>query len=454
MHIPPQLRALPEKIIDALTGPRGEGVMLTDDKPPLAGTAIIVLIAGLFLVFLLWSGFTQLDEVTRGEGKVIPSSKTQIIQAAEAGVVLEIPVQRGQRVAKGEVVMRIDDSANAQSLAEAEATARALQAQIARLRLEQAGGYDAAYSCPQEIAVAAADVCANEEQLFRSRIESFKNREQVFVERVEQRQRELNEAKAGVEKAQQSLALAQREAGLLAPLARSGVVSQTELLQAQRAVNDYQGQVSSGAEMIARIEAGLREANLQLADQRLAFQQDAGKELTDRLAQLSVVEQTLRGTADRVSRKDIRSPVDGEVNEIVFTTIGGFVNRGDRVMDIVPLDDKLLIEARVRPADIGFLQLGMPANVKITAYDFSVYGGLNGTVEHIAADSILDPVSKEPFYTVLVRTEKAYLTSNGIDHKISPGMIASAEILTGKKSVLTYLLKPINRALGEAGNER
>jgi adhesin transport system membrane fusion protein len=252
----------------------------------------------------------------------------------------------------------------------------------------------------------------------------------------------------------ESLQLAQQELNMIKPLVEKKVVADIELIRARRTVADLDGQLKSTTEVKARIEAGLREAELQINEQTLIFRQTALSEMTDKRAELSVVQETIRGAAERLRRTDIRSPVDGVVNEIVVTTQGAFVNAGDRVVSIVPVEDTLLVEARIRPSDIAFIHPGQPSVVKVTAFDFSIFGGLEGTVETVSADTIVDPVTKDPYYTVIIRTNDTALKSARGINEIIPGMICNVDIMTGRKTVMQYLMKPINKAREQALRER
>jgi adhesin transport system membrane fusion protein len=297
-------------------------------------------------------------------------------------------------------------------------------------------------------------VCASESGLLGIRRDNLDKRLQVQRQRVEQREREIAETQTNTVRLQEGLKLAERELAIVAPMASRNLVAQTELIRAQRQVVDLRGQLATAAETLARLQSALREAHLQVEEQVLQFQREASGELTTRRSELSVLTETLRGAAERVRRTDIRSPVDGIVNALPLTTLGAFVNAGDRVVEIVPVADELLVEARVKPADIAFLTPGQKALVKITAYDFTQYGGLTGVVEQVSADSLFDPNQKEAFYTVIVRTQEASLSRHGKVFPIIPGMICDVDIITGSKSILTYLLKPVNRARQEALRER
>jgi adhesin transport system membrane fusion protein len=226
------------------------------------------------------------------------------------------------------------------------------------------------------------------------------------------------------------------------------------MLKLQREVADLKGQIATAAQTIPRLESAITEAERQIEEQVLTFRQNARAELNQKAAELAVTTETMKSATDKVARSDLRAPVDGIVNRLHVTTVGGVVKAGEDLVEIVPLEDTLLVEARVRPADIAFIHPNQDAVVKITAYDFSIYGGLPGKVERISADTVFDEESRERFYTVTVRTDKASLGKGNVDLPIIPGMVASVDILTGKKSVLDYLLKPILKARYEALRER
>jgi adhesin transport system membrane fusion protein len=271
---------------------------------------------------------------------------------------------------------------------------------------------------------------------------------------VEQRRRELGEAQATVSSLVSSVALAQRQVEMIEPLARKNIVPQTELLSARRELVDLQGRLAAAREGVSRTSAGVREAMAQAAEAGFQFRQDALNERSQLQTKIAVNSESLRGAAGRVQRAELRSPVDGVVNDVQVTTVGGFVQAGQKIMQVVPLGDKLLVEARVKPSDIAFIKVNDRANVKVTAYDFSVYGGLTGRVVQISADSIYDEVAKEAYFSVVVETDRAYLLSGQRRLPITPGMICDVEIITGRKSILSYLMKPISKARAEALSER
>jgi len=431
----------------------GKLAFRTGDRPPKLASQAIRLIGAFLIAGLVWANFSHVEEITRGSGRVIPSARTQVVQSAEAGVVRDIFVRQGQHVRQGELIIRLDDTPNAAKAGEAEAQGRALRVQILRLEAETAGP-DTPFECPKDIEAAAPSICLNERKLLAARQENVRARIDGFKERLEQRKRELGEITAQSQRFTESLLLADKELSIIAPMASRNLVSQLELLRAQRQVVELKGQLSAAKETSAKLEAALREAGSQLSEQISQFRREALAELTARRAEWSVVQETLRGAEERVRRTDVRSPVDGVVNALAVNTVGAYVSPGDRLLDIVPSDGKLLIEARVKPSDIAFIAAGQKALIKISAYDFYQYGGLNGVVEQVSADSIYDSNSKETFYVVLVRSDETSLKMGKGTHAIIPGMTADVDIVTGEKTILTYLLKPINRARHEALTER
>lgn len=424
------------------------------ERPPLFARLALAVIILLIGSFVAWSAVTEIDEITRGDGKVIPVSKTQIVQSTEPGVVQEIAVQVGQVVSKGDLIIRLDDTSTTASLGESVARSRALQTQIARLEIEMAGDLKSDLHCPEAIAKTSPQICENENQLLRARRDNFRNKLSVLEERRQQRMKELDEAHANISRLEENLKIAQREEDLIAPMAKRKLVAQTDLIRVQKELTEVTGQLQLAKESIDRIKAAISEASLQVDELGLQLQQEALAEKTEALSELSVIEETIRGASDRVARTDIRSPVDGVINTLDVNTIGAYVQPGSVIGGVVPTSETLLVEARVSPRDIAFVRPGQPALVKISAYDFSIYGGIEGEVSNITADSLVDQNTGETFYQVRVKTAKSELVKDGRTYAIIPGMIASVDIMTGHKTILHYLLKPINKAKDEALRER
>lgn len=397
-------------------------------------------------LLILWAAIAPVDEITRGMGKVIPSSKVQVVQAADASVVREILVRQGQLVKQGQLLVRLDDSQSASALGQLQAESERLSARAERLQQEGTG--QGSGGC------AAGSACAEEQVLSQVRRSAAASKQSALASAVEQRRRDLQEGQATANALENSLRLAQDQVNMLSPLAAKGIVPKTELITAQREVVDLQGRLAAARQGMGRASAAISEAQAQLSEARLDFRQQALNERSEVATKLAVNEQTIKGASARLQRNELRAPVTGLVNDVRVTTVGGFVNPGESVMQVVPVGDKLLVEARVSPKDIAFLKIGDRANVKVTAYDFSIYGGLPGRVRTISADSIYDEAEKQAYYTVLVETDRAFLVKNGRKLPIMPGMICDVEIITGSKSVLAYLLKPVLRAFDEALTER
>lgn len=425
------------------------------ERPPLAARLTVAVVVLLIGSFVAWAAFAYVDEIARGDGKVIPVSKTQVIQSSEAGVVQEIAVRVGQVISQGDLLLRLDNTGTAASLGESQAKAHALRAKVARLDLELAGDRTSEQACPADLASAAPAPCANESALLLARRANLDNRRAVLEQRTMQRELELQEAQANIAQLTDVIAAMTKERDAIEPLVRRQLHAETNLLRLERELAQQRGQLTVASAGVARLEAAIDEARIQVRELASQFRQEVNDEKTATLSELAVLEETIRGASDRVRRTDIRSPVDGIINTLDVNTIGAYVQPGAVVAGVVPTSDTLLVEARISPRDVAFVQRGQPALVKITAYDFAIYGGLDGKVANISADSLVDQESGTTYYQVLVETDAAAITTrDGRQHAIMPGMVASVEIMTGSKTVLDYLLKPINRARSEAMTER
>ncbi|WP_030539130.1 HlyD family type I secretion periplasmic adaptor subunit [Sphingobium sp. DC-2] len=407
---------------------------------------VILYSGGGMVAFLLWASLAPVDEVTHGQGRVIPSSKAQVIQSAEPATIEEILVRSGQKVGKGQLLVRLDDALLASELGQLQAETRSLTARAGRLEQEGTGtGAVCATGGPE---------CQQEQALAAVRQSALRSKQDALSAQVDQRRRELGEAQATIDSLTGSVQLARQRVGMLEPLAAKAIIPQTELLDARRDLVDAQGRLNAAQQQASRASAAIREAQAQLSEAHYQFRQDALNERSQLEAKIAVNSESLRGAKGRAQRAEIRSPVDGVVNDVQVTTIGGFVTAGQKIMQIVPIGDKLLVEARVKPNDIAFIKTGDRAVVKVTAYDFSIYGGLTGTVQQVSADSVYDEATREAYFTVVVETDRAWLGSGTRKLPITPGMVCDVEILTGQKSVLAYLLKPIIKAREEALRER
>jgi membrane fusion protein, adhesin transport system len=420
-------------------------------RPRIFAHILLLVIASFFGIAFAWASWASLDEVTRGDGRVIPSSQVQVVQNLEGGIVAAMLVREGEIVERGQVLLRIDNVRAASDYRESRKRYLALLGSLARLRAEVTGSDQLAFA--DEVLSEAAEVVSNESALFQARKVALRNEVSVLESQVEQRDQELAELRHRLAQLERSLALAREELAMTEPLAARGVVSKVEALRLRRQVNDLEGELDAVRLSIPRIESARREGLQRIEERTSTFHATSQRELTAVQAEVEALREAIAAEEDRVQRTGVRSPVRGTVKQVMVHTVGGVVQPGADLVEIVPLEDTLLIEAQVRPADIAFLRPGQPAVVKITAYDFAIYGGLAATVEDISADTIVDERG-ERFYRIRVRTEEAVLERAGEPLPIIPGMTAQVDILTGEKTVLDYLLKPILRARDHAMRER
>jgi len=419
---------------------------------PLQSHLILWISTAFVALALLWAGFASLDEVTRGEGKTIPSSQVQVVQNLEGGIVSEILVQEGQLVGKDQVLLQLDQVRFASSFKEAKLKSYELLANTARLNAEING---TPLAIPEEVLKNAPQIAENVRQLLASRQNEIKSNTDIFAEQVRQKEQEIIEIQSKSEQLARSSKLLQDEVKMSEPLVADGAMSQVELLRLQRAANDLKGDLNSANLAVPRLRSSLDEARNKLAEIKIRFKTEALKELNEVKAELDRTSESAVALEDRVSRTRVLSPVKGTVKRIKVATVGGVIQPGMDLLEIVPLEDQLLIEAKIRPADIAFLRPGQKAVVKLSAYDFSIYGGLDAALEHISADSMPgDKKDEDSYYLIRLRTAKNYLEKGGKRLEIIAGMTAEVDILTGKKTVLDYLLKPILKARDRALRER
>ena len=419
-------------------------------RPSGLGHILLFAVLAFVVVFVVWASRATLDEVTRGEGRVIPSRQVQIVQNLEGGIVAAILVREGEVVEVDQVVMRIDNIRAASDYREKRARYLALLAASARLVAEVE---ESSLDFAPEVLAEARDMATNEQALFASRQDKLQGEVGILRRQTEQREQELRELKTKLGQIERSVALANEELRITEPLAQQRVVPKSDFLKLQREVNDLRGELEQVRLSVPRVEASIRESNQRVASALSTFRSDAQKDLNAVRAELAGLREVIAAGEDRVRRTEVRSPVRGTIKQLKVNTIGGVVQPGADLVEIVPLEDNLLVEAQVRPADIAFLRPGLPATVKITAYDFAIYGGLKGVVEDISADSIFNEKG-ESFYRVRVRTEESQLGTPDRPLQIIPGMTAQVDVLTGHRTVLQYLLKPLLRARERAFTER
>lgn len=416
-------------------------------QDPVRARAILKLLGWLIVIFVIWASFTKVAEVTRGEGKVIPFSQVQVLQSLDGGVVKEILVHEGDVVQKDQVLLRIDPTRFLSSVKESRAEYLSLLAKAARLSA-LANGKD--FAPPPEVAAEDPRTLEEERRLYEDKREELEGSIAIAQQELSQRQQELVELKAKHDQAAKQYDFTLKELKATKPLVAVGAVSDVEILRLERDVARYSGDREIAAAQILRVTAAIEEAQRKIHETEITFRSDAGKELADTQAKLNAITESSVGLSDKVARATMKSPVKGIVKRLMFNTVGGVVEPGKDVIEIVPMEDNLFLETRIQPKDIAFLHPGQKATVKFSAYDFVIYGGLEGVVESIGADTLLDEKGNA-YYTVKVKTNKSSLGKN---MPIIPGMVAEVDILTGEKSVLSYLLKPVLRAKGRALSER
>ena len=415
--------------------------------------ALSLTICLLLASLLVWTNYAILDEVTRGMGQVIPSQRVQVIQNLEGGILEETLVRENQIVEKGDILVRISNEMAQSTLKDVASQALEHQAAIARLKAESSGT-EPIFS--EDLQTKSPKAVTDQMAIYRARMDQLTQEMNILRSQYTQRVQEASEMAIRRNQAAQDLKLAQEQMNIAKPLMEKNVYPRVEYLSLERSVSSLRGDLQSLNVAIPRTQQAAQEIKERQAQRMAEFRATALQEMNQHQVELNSKLHALSAGQDRVTRTDVRSPVRGTVKQVILNTAGGVVKPGEPILEIIPLDDTLLIEANIKPADIAFLHPGQKAMIKITAYDFSIFGGLEGSVEQISADTIEDTKGdkKESFYKVKLRTQSATLAYRGEKLPIIPGMTASVDILTGKKSVLDYLLKPILKAKENALRER
>lgn len=416
-------------------------------QEPVKAQLLLRVILWTFFLLFIWAAFASIDEVARGEGKVIPSSQLQVIQSFDGGVVQEVYVKEGQVVDKGDLLLRIDPTRFVSTYRENRAEFLSLQARAARL---QALTSDVEFILPADMSQESPDIAQHESNLYLTNKKELDEQLAIAKSQLIQRREELNEVRAKLIQVTRALELAEQELAVTKPLLSSGAISEVEILRLEGEVSNAKGEKDQSLAQEQRLLSAIDESQSKLRETELLATNKWRAELSEVLSKIASLTETSRGLADKIKYADIKAPVRGTVQRVFTNTVGGVVQPGHEVIEMVPLDDQLIIEAKVSPKDIAFLHPGQDAIVKFTAYDFVIYGGLKGKLEHISADTVTDEKDRT-FYIVRVRTDR-----KGFDASlpIMPGMMAQVDIVTGKKTILAYLLKPVLRAKENAMTER
>ena len=408
----------------------------------IARVAVFVIVA-----LIVWAYFARVDEVTKGDGRVVPSKQLQVLQSLDGGVVEQILVHEGDQVQAGQVLLTIDPTRATSAVADSEAQGFALEARVARLRALAEG---TTFLPPTGSSDEQRAIVEGERKLYDSRVTELQTQVSIVKQQMSQHEQELVETQAKRTAAQRALELSTQELNQTRPLLATGAVSEVDVLRLERDVTKNKGDADQAAAQIGRVQASIQESSRKIQETELAFRNEAGRDLAEAVGKLNALNQGQAGLADKVDKAQVKSPVRGRIQRLLANTVGGVVQPGKDIVEIVPLDDSLVLDARVQPRDIAFIHPGQKANVKFSAYDFSIYGGLEADVENISPDTVIDEKGNA-YYVVRVRT---HLASFNDKLPIIPGMVAEVDILTGKKTVLSYLLKPILKVKSYALRER
>lgn len=417
-----------------------------------------LLLGAIFIVavaFLTWSNYAVLDVITRGEAKVVPSSQTQVIQSLDGGILEEMKVRDGETVEKGQPILIIRNDTAKFSLAELTQRFYIAQAAIARLQAEIDGVKSADdINFPADLVAKYPDKVQAEKAQFTVRMAQLRSQQATLNDEVSQREQEVRAIDTKIKSARSLIGTAQKRLNNLIKLRAAGGAGENEVLEGEQQVQQFQADIENAQAERPAARAALQTSQSKMAEAVATYRAQAAQEIAKHQTDLATVTESMQDATAKVRRTEVVSPVKGTVKDIKIRTLGGVIQPAQDIMEIVPIEDNLLIEAQIRPQDRGFIAPGQPAKIKITAYDFSIYGGLDGRVEDISADAI-ENEKKELYFRVRLRTDRnSLIGKEGQDLPIIPGMTASVDILTGKKTVLEYLMKPILKAREEALTER
>ncbi|MDD3020970.1 MAG: HlyD family type I secretion periplasmic adaptor subunit [Alphaproteobacteria bacterium] len=424
---------------------------MTDDELPLHRHMILVTVFLFFVVLVMWASFAKINETARGEGQVIPAGEVQIIQNLEGGIVEAFLYKEGDIVKKDEVIMRLKDVGALSDLGSNEARYLGLLAAITRLQAEVDGKDTVEF--PDSVIKKAPQSVKEELNAFKANRDKLRGQTEVLEQQLSQRKQEVTELTTRGHDLAAVISLSRQEKNMIEPLVAKGSAPRIELIQLERGIKEKQTELNGVYEAVPRAKSAIAEAEARIADAQNSSIAEAQTDLAAKTIEMNTVKQTLGALEDKKDRTEIRSPVNGTIKDFKINTVGGVVRPGDPIVEIVPVDDNLLVEVKIKPSDIARLRPDMQAMVKITAYDFTIYGGLKGKVIDISPDTIKND-KDESFYRVTVRTDSNTLYRDGKPLPIIPGMIATVDIVTGHKTVMEYLMKPILKTVENSMNEK
>lgn len=422
--------------------------VLEDTPSKLRSVLLFWIITVVFL--LVWAGFSSIDELVRGDGQVVPGGENQMIQHLEGGILSEILVKEGQKVQSGDTVLKIENVKSASTYESSQYKSAEVRAKIIRLRAEALGiGFNPSAADLKEI----PEQIAQERSAYMANQEYINSQISALNDLYRQKQSELAEAKSRIAESKRSLAFIREEIAMTEPMVAQGIKPRVEFLQLQRQASDIQERYNAVVTSIPRLNAAMNEITNKIRQARGEFTSKARIELAGAQTEIKRVGAESSALQDEVTRTEIKSPINGIVQKLYVNTLGGVIKPGDNLIEIVPTEGGLLAEAKIKPADIAFIYPGQDAIVKVTAYDYSIYGSLHGKVLTISPDTVTDK-QDNIYYVVKIQTDKKYLGTKEKPLKIIPGMMINVDIVTGKKTILQYILKPIIKAKQYTFSER
>ena len=409
-------------------------------KSGLAGSFLLLLVIVLMVILLIWADRTELDNVTRGQGKIISSMQNQLVQASEGGVLKAQFVEEGDQVQRGQILMEVDPINAKTSFDQARQRLASLKIQEERLAAEILGR-DISFS--DELISLAPSVVTIEKALFGSRKADLMAQISVLQEQLNQRNQQVNEVNVTVDTAKDTLALIGEQIGILQPLVKAGLSPETELLSLKRQAKEFQGRKDAALASLDRIQSSIFEVKQQMVAVRQTYITQSQSELAQIISQIAEVESRLPALDDRVMRTQVKSPVDGIVNRLNFRTLGGFIQPGDVIVELVPTGDDLIVEGKIDPKDIAYIRPGQDVRISLTAYDAARYGTIDGKVQKVSADAVTDNSTGLSAYIVEVSIASELYEDDGSIVEVLPGMVASIDVLAGKRTILEYLWQPM-----------
>lgn len=439
-------RAVPTETRDDLAWSE-EADLAILEQAPLKAKKLMYCILAILVATIIWAYYAKVDEVTRGEGRVVPSRQVQVIQSLDGGIVSEILIKEGQLVNIGTPLIKIDETRAVSSLRENKGQYLALLAKQARLKALADGS---AFNPPAEVQKETPLAHEQEYALYNASREEMDSIVNIARDQKEQREKELIEVLSKKEIAEKTYESANKELAANRPLLVSGAVSEIDILKLEREATRARGEIDQSKAQISRIQSSISEAKRKIIESEQNFRSKVRTELNETSAKIASLTETSVALTDKVKQSTLKSPVNGKVSRLFFNTVGGVIQPGKEVLEVVPTDDALVIETKVQIKDIAFLRPKQPAIVKLTAYDYTIYGTLDAVVDEISPNSTVDDKGNA-YYIVRVRTLK---NSLGENQPIIAGMQAQVDILTGKKTILSYLLKPVLKAKSYAFSER